>query len=280
MKFDNLYFISHQPGTIGDSLTALLSMHEKKASFRIVGNRMRTTTPGILLNWAYYYKNWSAQKKDPNLWKAINLQKNVSNFAQAHFFLQEHELLEKFPGCRIIRLLVRHNNNIEVYFKWLYAKLLSKKMHRAWHDRYLKFAPLNNAQTQSVLATMCMQKTLQVRHYWSAWYIDTLGMDLNLIPNPWEYWLTRQRIVDFHPNLPSMHINNDLAQQQCTTPEIFNLYIDDLFSMGCSAIDLNTYLQMCEFCNLKPNLALCDEFLQWWQPLQPPVHDIGITPKW
>lgn len=280
MTFDNLYFISHQPGTAGDSLTAFLSMHEKKASFSIIGNRMRTASPGILLNWAYYYKNWPGQKQDPNLYKHISIEPGISNFAQAHFFLREQELFEKFPGCKAIRLLVKDPANQETYFKWLYHKLMNKKMHRAWHDRYLKFAWLRNKQTQAVLLNMCKNKTLKIKNYWTAWYIDNLGMDLNLIPNPFAYWLTRRNIVDFHPNLPTQLTNNVVAQAQSPHPQIINVYIDELWPLQGDSMNIELYQQLCDQVNLVPKLDFAKEFWDWWRPQQPDPADIVVDPSW
>lgn len=280
MTFDNLYFVSHQPGTVGDSLTAFLSMHEKCASFEIVGNRMRTARPGILLNWAYYYKNWPEQQADINLHKHINIRPNISNFAQAHFFLHEHQLFEKFPGCKSIRLLVKDPANQEIYFKWLYHKLINKKMHRAWYDRYLKFAVLHNIKTQEVLLDMCKQQTLRIKHYWSAWYIDNLGLDLNLVPEPFEYWLSRRHIVDFHPNLATQHVNNSIAAAQSPQPGLINVYIDQLWPMTNTGVNIDLYQQLCEQVNINPNIELAQRFWQWWQPKQPDTAKIDVESNW
>lgn len=280
MTFDNLYFISHQPGTVGDSLTAFLSMHEKSASFEIVGNRMRTASPGILLNWAYYYKNWPDQQADPNLYKHINIDPEISNFAQAHFFLHEHELFKKFPGCKSIRLLVKDPVNQETYFKWLYHKLMNKKMHRAWHDRYLKFAALRNTKTQAVLLDMCKNQTLKIKNYWAAWYIDNLGLDLNLVPEPFEYWLTRRNIVDFHPNLATQHANNLIAQSESLHPQLINVYIDQLWPLDGADINVELYQQLCEQVNIKADIDLARRFWQWWRPQQPDPNKIKIDSSW
>ena len=280
MTFDNLYFISHQPGTAGDSLTAFLSMHEKRASFSIVGNRMRTSSPGILLNWAYYYKNWPGQVQDPNLYKQINIQPGISNFAQAHFFLQEQQLFEKFPGCKCIRVLVKDTNNIETYFKWLYHKLMNKTMHRAWHDRYLKFAKLRDPKTQLALLDMCRNKTLKIKHYWSAWYIDNLGLDLNLVPNPFEYWLTRRNIVDFHPNLSTHIANNQIAAAEPAHNQIVTVYIDQLWPLDSNGMNVELYTELCDQIGLVPEPALALKFWQWWRPQQPNPNSIVIDSSW
>jgi hypothetical protein len=280
MNFENLYFISHQPGTVGDSLAAFLSMHTKKASFDIVGNRMRTSSSGILLNWAYYYKNWPGQQADPNLYKHINIQQGIANFAQAHFFLQEHQLFEKFPGCKSIRLLVKDPVNQEIYFKWLYHKLMNKKMHRAWHDRYLKFAQLRNTKTQATLLDMCNNRTLKIKHYWSAWYIDNLGLDLNLVPEPFEYWLSRRNIVDFHPNLATQQTNNLAAQSEPLHPQLINVYIDQLWPVNGEAMNLDIYRQLCDQIGIEPNFELAQKFWQWWRPQQPDPDQVYIEPTW
>jgi hypothetical protein len=280
MTFDQLYFISHQPGTVGDSLTAFLSMHTKSASFNIVGNRMRTASSGILLNWAYYYKNWPSQQADPNLHKHIDIQPGVANFAQAHFFLQEHQLFDKFPGCKSIRLLVKDPANQEIYFKRLYHKHMNKKMHRAWHDRYLKFARLRNHKTQAALLDMCNNRTLKIKHYWSAWYIDNLGLDLNLVPEPFEYWLSRRNIVDFHPNLATQHANNLIAQNESPHPQLISVYIDQLWPLHSTDINIEVYQHLCDQIGITPNLELARNFWQWWLPEQPDPEQILIDPTW
>lgn len=255
-------------------------MHEKKATFNIVGNRMRTARSGILLNWAYYYKNWPGQKTDLNLYKNIDIQPGVANFAQAHFFLHEHELFEKFPGSKSIRVLVKDPANQEIYFKWLYHKLMNKKMHRAWHDRYLKFAQLRNSKTQAVLLDMCKNRTLKIKHYWSAWYIDNLGLDLNLVPEPFEYWLSRRNVVDFHPNLATQHTNNLAAQVEPMHPQIINVYIDQLWPLHSDSMDLELYQDLCNQIGIVPNFELADSFWRWWHPQQPDPSDITIDPLW
>ena len=280
MIFDNLFFVSHQPGTVGDSLVAFLSMHEKQASFKIVGNRMRTASPGMLLNWAHYYKNWPAQQADPNLHKAINIEPGISNFAQAHFFLEEYQILSKFPGSRAIRILVADESNMETYFKWLYHKLMNKKMHRAWHDRYLKFAPLRNQHTQATLLNMCINVQLRIKHYWSCWYIDNLGMDLNLVSNPFEYWLSRKHIKGFHPNLKTMLIENRTAILRTDDPGVISLYIDRLFPLTGNGINMQEYANLCEQVGLTPDVGLAQKYWQWWYPNQPIANDIVIDTSW
>lgn len=241
---------------------------------------MRSATPGILLNWAYYYKNWPAQQADPNLYKAIHISPQISNFAQAHFFLEEHQLLEKFPGCKVIQLVVDDESNLEIYWQWLYHKLLNKRMHRAWHDRYLKFAPLNNSQTQATLANMCKDNILRIRHYWSAWYIDNLGMDLNLVPNPFQYWLERRYIQDFHPNLKSLYINNQKAQQITPPQNVLKIAIDKIWPLWGTAMDPDLYVELCESTGLQPNFDLVQRFWQWWRPQQPDPSKVHISTNW
>lgn len=279
-NFDNLYFVTHQPGTVGDSLVAFLSMHQKKASFKIVGNRMRTASPGMLLNWAHYYKNWPAQQADPNLYKAVNIEPGISNFAQAHFFLEENQILNKFPGSQAIRLLVEDEANMETYFKWLYHKLMNKKMHRAWHDRYLKFAPLRDKHTQAALLNMCVNVQLRIKHYWSCWYIDNLGMDLNLVPNPFEYWLSRKYIKNFHPNLNTMLIDNRTAIQRTDDPGVISVYIDRLFPLDGTGINMQEYTNLCEQVGLEPDSELAQKYWQWWYPNQPIAKDVVIDTNW
>jgi hypothetical protein len=280
LQFDNLYFVSHQPGTVGDSLVAFLSMHQKQASFKIVGNRMRTATSGILLNWGHYYKNWPAQQADPNLHKAVNIEAGISNFVQAHFFLEENQILNKFPGSHAIRLLVADETNMETYFKWLYHKLMNKRMHRAWHDRYLKFAPLRDKHTQAVLLNMCVNLQLRIKHYWASWYIDNLGMDLNLVPNPFEYWLTRKYIKNFHPNLSTMVADNRTAVQRTNDTGVISVYIDKLFPLNGNGIDVDEYVSLCKKVNLVPDFELAKKYWQWWWPNQPIANDIIIDTNW
>lgn len=278
--FSNLYFVSHQPGTVGDSLVAFLSMHCKTASFNIVGNRMRSATPGILLNWGYYYKNWPLQQQDPNLYKAIDLTPGVSNFAQAHFFLQEHQLLKKFPGCKTIQLTVSDDANFDTYWRWLYHKLLNKRMHRAWHDRYLKFAKLRDPKTQATLAKMCKDGTLRVKHYWTAWYVDNLGMDLHLVPNPFEYWLGRKYVTDFHPNLPSMIVNNAQAKSLPADPNVIRVDIDQLWPLDLDKMNLELYQELCDKTGLVPDFDLAHRFWTWWRGQQPDAEQIVVSSKW
>ena len=255
-------------------------MHQKQASFKIVGNRMRTATSGILLNWGHYYKNWPAQQADPNLYKAVNIEAGISNFAQAHFFLEEDQILNKFPGSQAIRLLVADESNMETYFKWLYHKLMNKRMHRAWHDRYLKFAPLRDQHTQAVLLNMCVNLQLRIKHYWASWYIDNLGMDLNLVPNPFEYWLTRKYIKNFHPNLTTMVADNRTAVQRTNDTGVISVYIDKLFPLNGNGIDVDEYVSLCEKVNLVPDFELAKKYWQWWWPNQPIANDIIIDTNW
>ena len=280
MNFNNLYIVSHQPGALGDSLVAFLSMHQKQASFSIVGNRMRSATPGILLNWAVYYKNWTSQQADPNLYKHLDLQPGVSNFVQAHFFLKEQEILTKFPGSQAIRLLVENPDNMQIYFKYLYQKLMNKSMHRAWHDRYLKFAWLINTHTQRTLLDMCLNKTLRVKHYWTAWYMDNQGLDFNQLPNPMEYWLDQEYIQDFHPNLSTMLIDNQKAIARCNEPGVIDLYIDRIWPIGGSGMDTVEYERLCELTGLVPNYELAKTFWDWRESTQPNPNRIKVSRDW
>lgn len=280
LNFDNLYVVSHQPGALGDSLVAFLSLHQKQASFKIIGNRMRTATPGILLNWAAYYKNWPDQVANPNLYKQIDLRPGVSNFVQAHFFLKEDQILNKFPGSRAIRLLVDRDDNMEIYFKYLYHKLLNKRMHKAWYGRYLSFARLRDKHTQNTLLNMCNDRTLRIKHYWTAWYVDNLGMDMNLVPNPMEYWLTRKYITDFHPNLNTMLVDNKTAIERSGQQGVIDLYIDRIWPIGGSSMDRVEYERLCELTGLVPDYSLAQKFWDWRESTQPNPNDITVSKDW
>lgn len=280
LKFDNLYIVSHQPGTLGDSLVAFLSLHQKQALFKIVGSRMRSTTPGILLNWGSYYKNWPQQQNDPNLYKQLNLQDNVSNFVQAHFFLKETEIIEKFPGSRAIRLLVEDSSNMEIYFKYLYQKLMSKTMYRAWYERYKKFAWLDNADTQQTLSNMCLRNTLRVKHYWAAWYMDNRGLSFDQIADPMSFWLEQAYVQDFHPNFNTMITNNQAALSQTNNTDIIDVYIDRLWPTHSQVMDMNEYTRLCESVKLVPDYTLAQSFWEWRKSSQPDHEKIKISRNW
>jgi hypothetical protein len=261
---------------LGDSLTVFLNLHEKHANYRIIGHRMRAATPGMLLNWAYYYDSWPQQQKDPNLWRQLYLQPDRTNFAQAHFFGQEHQLLAKFPGSRAIRVLAQDPINIDVYWHWLNVKLLSRLMYPAWYQRYTQFARLRDRGTQAVLAGLCEQKMLRVGHYWSAWYVDRQGMDLNLISDPWQYWLTRPIVKHFHPNLTTMTQQNRLHDSASTIP----VYIDRLWPLTQDQPNLDYYREICDTLELIPNPVLLQNWWQQWRPAQPPVQSGSCDISW
>jgi hypothetical protein len=280
LKFDNLYIVSHQPGTLGDSLVAFLSMHNKKSAFNIVGSRMRTSTPGILLNWASYYKNWPTQRNDPNLYKQLNLCNGISNFVQAHFFLKEHEITQKFPGSQAIRILVDDPDNMEIYFKYLYQKLINKKMYRAWFDRYSKFAWLNNNDTYKTLLGMCVNKTLKVKHYWAAWHIDNQGLNFSQVPNPMKHWLEQDYIQDFHPNLNTMLIDNQKAMIGSDESVVIDLYIDRMWPINSTSMNNTEYERLCDLTGLTPDYKLAKTFWDWRRLSQPNPDQIKVSRNW
>jgi hypothetical protein len=276
--FRSLVWICHQPGMAGDSLTAFLNLHEKQASFRIIGRRMRTSTPGVLLNWAPYYDTWPAQQRDPNLWKQIHLDPSCTNFAQAHFFGTESQILDKFPGSRALRVVAENTANVPVYFSWLNHKLLQKRMYPAWHARYLKFAHIRDSKTRGVLQELCDTGRLRVGHYWSAWYVDRRGMDLSLVPDPWQYWLDQRKVIDFHPNLHTMIAANQQAQQP--TSHVDLVYIDRLWPLDAAQPNTGYYQELCDRLGLRPRHDLLESWWQWWRPAQPPLHPYSADVSW
>lgn len=265
---------------LGDSLTVFLNLHQKHANYRIIGHRMRAATPGMLLNWAYYYDSWPRQQQDPNLWRQLYLQPDRTNFAQAHFFGQEHQLLTKFPGSRAVRVLAQDPNNIDVYWHWLNVKLLSRNMYPAWYLRYTQFAAIRDRGTQAVLAAMCAQNQLKVGHYWSAWYVDRQGMDLKLVSDPWQYWLSRPRIQDFHPNLTTMKQLNTQSMNHAKTPGVIDVYIDRLWPLDGAPPNQEYYLEICDQLALTPDLDLLHDWWQQWRPAQPALDTVSCDISW
>jgi hypothetical protein len=105
-------------------------------------------------------------------------------------------------------------------------------------------------------------------------------MDLNLVSNPFEDWLSRKHIKNFHPNLNTMLIDNRTAIQRTDDPGVISLYIDRLFPLDGNGINIQEYTNLCEQVGLKPDVGLAQKYWQWWYPNQPIANDIVIDTAW
>jgi hypothetical protein len=105
-------------------------------------------------------------------------------------------------------------------------------------------------------------------------------MDLNLVPNPFEYWLTRKYIKNFHPNLSTMVADNRTAVQRTNDTGVISVYIDKLFPLNGNGIDVDEYVSLCKKVNLVPDFELAKKYWQWWWPNQPIANDIIIDTNW
>jgi hypothetical protein len=77
-----------------------------------------------------------------------------------------------------------------------------------------------------------------------------------------------------------MLIDNCTAIQRTNDSGIISVYIDRLFPMGGTGINIQEYKNLCEQVGLEPDFELAKKYWQWWWPNQPIANDIIIDANW
>ena len=272
MMFNDLYWIVHQLGFAGDTLCCFLNLHVNRIkNYKLVKGRARCSSPGVLLNWAWYYPKWyRSQKKNPNLYKQIFYIQGLKQFSQAHFFNHENELLETFPGYTVVTLLSRSTNRSIIYNKWAHFKLLDKKLYASRYETQKQNFPLTITQNRQ-LADSLYNQGLTVGQYRCIAHMDWKGLTLDdLDCDPVQFWHCQSYLQLFQENLNTVMINNDYwypyfdpSKQRC-------IFIDQLADPLTEQLDDDYYFEICDQLQLVPDIDFYHEFWQHWFAQQPP----------
>lgn len=280
MNFRNLFWIVHQLGFAGDTLCCFLNIHAgRMKKYHLVRGRARSTIPGILLNWAWYYPKWQrVQKKDPNLYKSLHYL-GTTQFSQAHFFNREDQLLDLFPGSQTITVLAAKRSNAMIYNRYAHYKLLDKKLYPSWYLKQQMNFPLTNPKNQRLADDLFLQD-LTVGQYRAIAYMDWNELTLDdLHCDPLTLWHEKTYHTLFQENLSTALINNENWIPYFDQTRQKKIYIDKLVDPETGQFDNDYYAQICDELSLVPDFDFYHEFWQDWLNKQPPV-DYEPNLKW
>jgi len=271
MKFENLFWIVHQLGFAGDTLCCFLNMHGgRMQKYHLVKGRARSTVPGILLNWAWYYPRWHrTQKRDPNLYKSLFYHPGVPQFSQAHFFNHEDQLLDLFPGSRTLTVLAQRRSNAVIYNRFAHYKLLDKKLYASWYLKQQMNFPLSRPENQA-LADSLFPRGLTVGQYRSIAHMDWNDLTIDdLSCDPMTFWDQRPYHSLFQENLNTVLINNEHWIPYYDPRRQQKIYIDRLADPETGQFDDDYYAEICDSLNLMPDFDFYHGFWQEWLDKQP-----------
>jgi hypothetical protein len=270
-EYKNLYWVAHQLGFAGDTVTTFFNLNVNRLNhWHHIHGRTRTAESGILLNWAWYYPKWySTQKKDANLYKSLCLRPNQKQFSQAHFVNRENELLEKFPGSRVLTCLASNDEQARVYHKLAHRKLLDKKLFTSWYIRQQMNFPLKQDQNRRY-ADACFAKGMTVGQYRAIAHMDWLGLDKDKIPtDPMTFWQQQPYCANFLENLNTTLINNRTWFPYYDSQKQIPVYVDRLANIVTGKIDHDYYEELCQRLEIEPNHELFATFWTGWLSKQP-----------
>ena len=77
-----------------------------------------------------------------------------------------------------------------------------------------------------------------------------------------------------------MLIDNRTAIQRTDDPGVISVYIDRLFPLNGTGINMREYTNLCEQVSVEPDTALAQKYWQWWYPNQPIAKDVVIDTTW
>lgn len=269
-------FICHHIGFAGDAFTIFLNLHATpNIKYDVNRSRVRTSTTGQLLNWAWYYPRWREdQFHDHNLHKQLFKSKD-KNFWQAHFLNRENDLLTKFNDCGTIALLATTEEHADLYFRHGHAKLSDKQLYPSWFEVQKKNFPLTIKENQQ-LAEKLLTTGLSCIEYRAIFYGDMNGRIVTDIYEELALWYNDPYITTFQPNYNTVLHDNRHWRAIFDEEKQAKVYIDKLIDPYTHKLNNEYYVEVCEQLELTPNLELYNDFWKWWIALQP---DVDYVPK-
>lgn len=273
MMFRNLFWIVHQLGFAGDTLCCFLNMHSgRMRHYHLIKGRARSTVPGILLNWAWYYPRWyKTQKHDFNLYKALCYHPGTVQFSQAHFFNHEDQLLDLFPGSRTLTLTAQRRSNAVIYNRFAHYKLLDKRLYPSWYHKQQMNFPLRRPENK-ILADSLFDKGLTVGQYRAIAFMDSNGMILSdLDCDPMTFWHRQPYLSLFQENLNTSLINNSSWIPYYDDRRQHRILIDRIADPETQSLDDDYYAEMCDLLNLVPDHDFYHTFWAYWFENQPSI---------
>lgn len=283
MMFSNLFWIVHQLGFAGDTLCCFLNMHSgRMKQYHLVKGRARSTVPGILLNWAWYYPRWyRVQKHDVNLYKSLYLHPGRIQFSQAHFFNHEDQLLDLFAGSKTLTLTAQHQSNAVIYNRFAHYKLLDKKLYQSWYLKQQMNFPLHRKENQ-ILADRLFQSGLTVGQYRAIAFMDWHGMTLSDMDcDPVTFWHAQPYLNFFQENLNTALINNSGWMPYYDDRRQHRIFIDRLADPSSQTLDDDYYAEVCDRLNLAPDHDFYHAFWKKWFADQPDIdYEPDLSWRW
>jgi hypothetical protein len=270
-EFTNLFWVAHQLGFAGDTVTTFFNLNvDRIKKYRHLFGRTRTDEPGILLNWAWYYPKWyRTQKHDPLLYRTLNLRLEQKQFSQAHFVMRENELLEKFPGSRVLTCLASDDEHAMIYHRMAHRKLLDKKLFTSWYQRQQINFPIVQKKNQ-LYADTCFDKGLTVGQYRAIAHMDWLGLDKDKIDtDPMTFWQQQPYCANFLENFNTTLINNRNWFPYYDPKKQIAVYVDRLANLVTHQLDHDYYEELCFKMQILPDHDLYKNFWTGWLIQQP-----------
>ena len=282
MIFNNVFFTSHWLGFAGDTICCFWNIHTGNIDdYRLTSIGRARSSSGMLLNWAWYYPKWfKEQKPNPTLHNALPLYNNSCPlFYQTHFSMHENELLEKFPGSKVITILAKDPECAVTYHNLGHYKLLDQKLFTAWYDRQKTNYPLTQ-DVNKVLADRCYEQGMTVGEYRAIAHMDWLGTSIKDInTDPVTFWEQQPYCANFQENLNTVIINNSTWFPYFDRQRQIPLYVDMLANPHTKQINVEYYVWLCELFDITPNVAFYREFWNRWLDRQTGLNYIA-TPSW
>jgi hypothetical protein len=262
---------------MNDSISVFLNLHhDRYLHWDILRDRMRTTKPGILLNWAWYYPRWKQQIKDPTLDRNLYLD-GTPRFCQAHFFFREKQILDRFPGSKSVTLRVKNIDFIDIYLRYAHCKLLDKKLYNSWYEIQKLNYPLTikeNIDFADHRFQMGMTP-LQYRSIaWQDWQ-NRLAIDCD---DPVAAWNQHPYHDNFMENRST--VEYDMLNWTSQDDRMLSIYIDELIDIPNQKFNHSYYIDICDMLNLKPDLQFFNRFWQHWLSRQPNYQSHAPQLSW
>jgi hypothetical protein len=270
-NFDQLTWVCGHIGFANDSLTVFLNLHHNQLiKYSIINNRMRSSKPGLLLNWAWYYPRWrSEQLQDINLYQQLYLD-HYPRFTQAHFFMREGELLGKFPGSKTLTILVEDLSIIDYYLCYSHYKLLDKLLYPSWYEIQKKNYPLGLKENQD-FADRKFKQGMTVLQYRSIAFQDWQGKLAEICTDPIEEWNQVPYHNFFMENKNTLMIDHKSWSPMYIAEKQYSIYLDRLVNPATHQLDFRYYEEICNLLNLVPDFQLFADYWNSWLNQQPNI---------
>jgi hypothetical protein len=278
--FSNLTWVCGHIGFANDSLTIFLNLHHNRSiRYSIVRDRMRSSKPGVLLNWAWYYPRWYRdQYLDKNLHQQLHLDQ-THRFAQAHFFMREGDLLFKFPESRTLTILVNDPKLIEYYACYAHFKLLDKRLYASWYEVQKKNYPLNLSKNQE-FADVNFEQGMTALQYRSIAFLDWQGEIASTYSDPVAEWHRWPYHTNFMENRNTLMIDHTTWRPMYVAGKQHSIYIDRLVNPATHHLNQKYYTEICELLGLVPNFDLFRSYWNEWLSRQPDVKSYIPQLSW